>query len=134
MRRPFLFLTLAMLTACGGGSSTPTPPVGATTNPATGQNNSSNALSLSASSLDFTATGYTLTFVASEAGYSGTMSAKSSDCNGIATFSPTQGSGPQATFSVISVTAGKCSVTVSDTNGSSATVTVNVTTTTGTIQ
>jgi hypothetical protein len=73
-------------------------------------------------------------FNASEIGYSGTLSAKSSDCNGIATFSPTQGSGPQAMFSVVSVAAGKCSVSVTDANGSSATITVNVTTMTGTNQ
>jgi hypothetical protein len=92
------------------------------------------ALVVSPASLQFTATGYALSFAATEAGYSGTLTATSSDCNGIATFSPTNGVGPSGTFAVTSVAAGKCHVTITDAANQKAVVTVDVTTLSGTIQ
>jgi hypothetical protein len=101
----------------------PTPAPGAT--PA--------ALILSVPSLGFTATGYTLPFIATEAGYTGQFKATSTDCSGIATFTPASAAGPSATFMVSAVAVGKCHVTVADANNQTQIETIDVTSTTGTI-
>jgi hypothetical protein len=107
-------------------TATPTPVVTATPTPA--------PLAVSPLSLQFTATAYALSFTASEAGYAGALTATSSDCSGIATFSPASGIGPNASFAVTSVAAGKCHVTITDAANQKSVVTVDVTTITGTIQ
>jgi hypothetical protein len=105
-------------------TATPTPVVTATPTPA--------PLAVSPPSLQFTAAAYALLFTAS--GYAGPLTATSSDCNGIATFSPGSGVGPSASFAVTSVGAGKCHVTITDAANQKSVVTVDVTTLTGTIQ
>jgi hypothetical protein len=107
-------------------TATPTPVVTATPTPA--------PLAVSPPSLQFTTTGYALLFAATEAGYSGALTASSSDCNSIATFSPASGVGPSATFAVTSVAAGKCHVTITDAANQTSVVIVDVTTLSGTIQ
>lgn len=140
MRRIVIVIGLSVLAACGGGgssapfvgvptnatSATPTPVVTATPTPA--------PLTISPSSLQFTATGYALPFAATEAGYAGALTATSSDCSGIAMFSPASGVGPTASFAVTSVAAGKCHVTITDAANQKSVVTVDVTTLSGTIQ
>jgi hypothetical protein len=113
-------------TPAPGVTATPTPMVTATPAPA--------PLVVSPSSLQFTATAYALLFTASEAGYSGALTASSSDCSGIVTFSPASGAGPSAAFAVTSVAAGKCHVTITDAANQKAIVTIDVTTLSGTIQ
>jgi hypothetical protein len=93
------------------------------------------ALGVSTSSVAFTAAGAVQSFSATEAGYSGALTASNGapSCAGIATFSPASGTGPTAVFNVTAVAAGTCQIKVSDTNGQSTAVTVTVTTTSGTV-
>jgi hypothetical protein len=67
----------------------------------------------------------------SESGYSGAFSI--SGCGGIATIAPVNANGPNATFTLTQVAAGSCALTITDTHGQTATVTVNSTTTTAII-
>jgi hypothetical protein len=148
MRRILIVIGLSVLAACGGGGSstpfvgapapttsvTPTPGVTATPTPGVTATPTPAALAVSPSSLQFTATGYALPFAATEAGYAGALTATSSDCTGIATFSPANGGGPSANFAVTSVAAGKCHVTITDAANQKSVVTVDVTTLSGTIK
>ncbi len=61
------------------------------------------------------------------------LAASTTNCSGIATFSPTTGTGPSASFTVTSQAAGSCTVTVADANNQKVGVAVTVTTTSGTI-
>ncbi|MDB5042428.1 MAG: hypothetical protein JWN27_3154 [Candidatus Eremiobacteraeota bacterium] len=156
MRRIVIAIGVSVLAGCsGGGSSTPfvaaptlgatgtptpgataTPTPGATATPTPGATATPTpaALAVSPPSLQFTATGYALSFAATEAGYSGALTATSSDCNGIATYSPANGVGPSATYAVTAVAAGKCHVTITDAANQTSVITVDVTTLSGTIQ
>jgi chitinase len=102
-------------------SPTPTPvpaPIGAT-----------------GTTVSLTAAGKTAQFQVTESGYSGTftLSNGSPSCSGIATVSPSSGTGPSTLFTVTAVAAGACVVVVSDDHGGSVSVQITVTTTTGTI-
>jgi len=106
----------AVLTGCGGGGgSVP------------------GALTVAPASLQFTSIGSTLTVTATESGYSGSF-ASSNSCAGIATITPANASGPTATFTVMSVATGGCSISVTDGNGQQAAVTISVTSSSATIQ
>lgn len=91
------------------------------------------ALVLNPTSLAFTFAGASTTFDASETGYSGTLTASSTNCTGIATFAPASGLGPTVTFTVTSVAAGQCQIKVVDANAQAAILPITVTTTTGTV-
>ncbi|MBV9407856.1 MAG: hypothetical protein JO164_03475, partial [Candidatus Eremiobacteraeota bacterium] len=106
-----------------GATPTPTP----TPTPA--------ALGVTPSTLSFTTAGSAQPFTANENAYAGTLTAAngSPSCAGIATVSPATATGPSGAFTVTAVAAGQCQLTVKDTNGQTATVTVYVTTTGGTI-
>lgn len=65
---------------------------------------------------------------ASEAGYSGTLTASSTTCASIASIAPITGVAPFK-FTVDPLAAGSCSYTIGDTNGASAALMVTVTTT-----
>jgi hypothetical protein len=148
MRRIVIVIGLFVLAACGGGGSStpfvgaPTPATSATPTPATSASPTSVVtatptpapLAVTPPSLQFTATGYALPFAATEAGYAGALTATSSDCTGVATFSPANGVGPSASFAVTSVAAGKCHMTITDAANQKSVVTVDVTTLSGTIQ
>jgi hypothetical protein len=86
------------------------------------------ALSVSPSSLSFTALGPTNSqqFTASEANYSGPITAASSN-SAVATVTPASGSGPSQTFTVTPISQGNATITVHDNRGGSQTVTVTVT-------
>jgi len=86
------------------------------------------ALTSNVSSVAFTVVGQNANFTVSENGYSGALTATST-CAGIATVSPASGTGPSALFTVTSVAAGTCMVTVKDANNQAAAVGVTVTTT-----
>ena len=76
---------------------------------------------------------YSQTFNVSESGYSGTFT-ESDTCNGtIATLSPTSAGGPSAAFTVTPQGAGNCTLTIKDSNGNSAAVSVTVTISQGVI-
>jgi hypothetical protein len=86
------------------------------------------ALTSNISSVAFTVVGQNANFTVSENGYGGALTATST-CAGIATFSPASGTGPSALFTVTSVAAGTCTVTVKDASNQAAAVGVTVTTT-----
>jgi hypothetical protein len=83
----------------------------------------------SPSSMTLTGAGSQGGFTATEAGYTGTLTAANGtpSCSGIATFSPSSGTGPNATFVVTAVAPGICQIKVSDASGNSGVeqVTVN---------
>jgi hypothetical protein len=97
----------------------------------------SGTIVLAPTSLSFLAagSGFAQTFTASETGYPGTFT-QTNTCNPsggtIATVSPASGTAP-VTFTVTPQSAGTCTITVSDSNGQSAGLTVTVTTTSGVI-
>jgi hypothetical protein len=125
---------------CGGGSSTPpavvAPAVATATPAATATPTAApGLLFLNTGTLTFTVAGATQSFNAYENGYAGGITATSTapnSCSGIATFTASA-AGPLATINVNSVAAGQCQITVHDTNGQTAVVTVYVTTTSGTV-
>lgn len=95
------------------------------------------ALLAAPATLNFTLPNTAASIAVSESGYTGTFS-QTNTCNPgsgtIATLSPASASGPSAAFTVTSVNSGLCTVTFTDQNHQSATVTVNVTITQGIIQ
>jgi hypothetical protein len=121
MRTWFLSLCV-LLTSCGGdsggpfvGIATPTP------TPAPG------VVVLTHATLGFTATGaaFAQTSTASQSNYSGTFTASTTTCAGIATISASSGT----TFTVTPLAPGSCSFTIAGGNGQSTTLAVGVTTT-----
>jgi hypothetical protein len=117
-------LAAGLLAGCNGSGS-PTyisiPPSGAT------------GLAATPSNLTYTTTGAQQQFTASESGYSGTLTAASTNCSGVATFTPSSGTGPSLTVTVTSVAAGSCQINVTDSNSHATTVSVGITTTSGTV-
>ena len=95
-----------------------------------------NMLTATPPELAFDAVGSTLKFVADESGgYTGAIKAESTDCDGIATFTPTSGTGPSFVIAVSSVSAGQCFIKITDAGSRhDTTVVVDVTTTTATAQ
>ena len=95
----------------------------------------STAMTVSTSSLAFTAAGATGTFTVNENNYTGSFTAAngSPSCSGIATISPSSAAGPAGQFSVTAVAAGQCQFKITDTNGQTAAVTITVTTTSGSV-
>jgi hypothetical protein len=62
-----------------------------------------------------------------ETGYTGSFG-ETNTCSGIATISPSTGTGPTAKFTVTGVAAGNCQATFADTNSQTAIVNINVST------
>jgi hypothetical protein len=113
----------------GGGAVVPAAPTPSPT-PTPGP------LSLTTSSLQFSVAGQVQPFTANEPGYFGTFTATSlagHSCSGIASVSPATIVGPNPTFSVTAVAAGKCVFVVTDAYGQTAQAAVFVTTTTGSV-
>jgi hypothetical protein len=128
---------LPALCACGGGGSSPAPnsfvaptptPTPVSTAPPTG------TVTLSQTVLAFSAPGQTSTVTASEPGYSGAITANAGACGVVAVVAPSSATSSPAQFTVASQTSGSCAVTFSDAFGQTATLTVGVTITQGTIQ
>jgi hypothetical protein len=141
-------------TASAAPSATPTPahttaptsaPTATAVPTATATPTASPVPSLAASptSLTFNNTGYNCgaagsatcaqSFTAGESGYSGHLNASSGN-TGIVTLTPAQGSGPSAAFTVMPVSAGTTTITITDANGKTATVGVTVSTMPVTVQ
>jgi hypothetical protein len=74
-----------------------------------------------------TGSGNAASVVVQETGYTGTLS-ESDTCTGIATVTPSSGTGPSVTFTITGVAAGSCTATFSDTNGQHVSAAVGVTT------
>ncbi|HEV8021736.1 MAG TPA: hypothetical protein VGP41_10760 [Candidatus Lustribacter sp.] len=112
------------LTALGCAGTLDTTPVAAPTPTPTP---TQGAVMLSSSNLAFTATGAANAqpVSAAQANYTGTFTASTTTCGGIATISPASGTA----FSVTPVAAGSCSFTIVGGSGQSATLTIGVTTT-----
>lgn len=91
----------------------------------------SGSISATPSQLAFTTAGAQQSFTVNDPGNGGTLTAASTNCSGIATFTPTTGSGGAITVNVTSVAAGACAITVSDSHSRHVAVSVSVTTTGG---
>ena len=117
-RRRFFSLVLlaatTSLAACGGGGggAPPSPP---------------GPVTLSATSLVFLTVGPAASqnVTAAESNYSGTFSATSSNCSGIATATPQSGS----TLTVFPIGSGACTYTITGAPGQSQSLAISVTTT-----
>src|SRR5579872_1660187 len=95
---------------------------------------STGTIAVSPSSLEFTRPNQSITFTASEAGYSGMLTIATGTCN-LVSVSPSMGSAQGVTFTVTSSSsAGSCMISVVDGAGGTASVSVAVTLTQGTIQ
>ena len=130
---------------CNGSNTTPPPVVGAaptptptpvgTATPTPTPTPAPTPLPANVSSLAFTSSGSLQSFTVSEPGYSGAFTATSAapnSCTGIATFTASA-TGPSGTFNVTALAGGTCQITVSDNHSGSVTITVYVTTTSGTV-
>lgn len=128
-----IIASLALLAACGGGGGSTTSPLpggGSTPTPAPTAT-PQHALQLSKNTLTFTSNA-PQTIVANDTLYTGTFSANG--CANIVTVTPANASGPQATLTVTPVGAGTCTLTVAESNGMNATISITATLTQGTIQ
>jgi hypothetical protein len=147
----------AIFAGCGGGSSntppftsgtatptatptpaptnTPTPTPTNTPTPSPTPSPVPAPIGATGTTVSLTAAGNTAQFQVTESGYSGpfTVANGSPSCTGIATVSPSAGTGPSTTFTITAVAAGTCTIVVSDNHGGSVSVQVVVTTTSGTI-
>lgn len=136
LRRFFIMCSmLPVLSACGGGGTSPAPssfvvatPTPAPTAPPAG------SVSLSQTAVAFSAPGQTATVTASEPGYSGPIAAGAGACGVVAVVSPAFATSSPAHFTITSQGSGSCAVTFTDSFGQTATLTVGVTITQGTIQ
>lgn len=136
MRRSFIFFAvLAFAGGCGGGGGGPSAPV-VTASPPTAAPTASpaGALSVSRSSVAFTAQGQSATVDVSETGYSGTIGFDSGTCAAIAVVTPGAQQPAPATFTVTAQGAGACTLAFVDRFGQRASVTVGVTLTQGSIK
>ncbi len=110
---------VALAGSHGGGSASSAPPTAPPT-PVPG------TLSVSPTNLSFNVGSAPQTFTASEANYSGPISATSGN-TAIATVSPASGNGPgPITFTVTPVAPGSTTITVSDNHGNTQSVSVSV--------
>ncbi len=136
-RRFFIMcFILPALCACGGGGTapassafvTPPTPTPAPTAPPSG------TVALSQTAVTFSAPGQSSNVTVSEPGYSGPITANAGACGVVAVVSPSSTTSSPAQFTVTSQTSGSCAVTFSDSFGQTATLSVGVTVTQGTIQ
>lgn len=83
-------------------------------------------LNVNPTSLTFSGTGGALTFTATENGYSGAITASTTNCSGVATVAPGAGTGPSASFTVTAAGIGTCQFSVKDSTNQTAAVNVTV--------
>ena len=126
----------AIVAACSGTSSTQTPGHGQdalTVSPfSTTSSPMPQPIGAQTISFSFTASGQAAAFLAQESQYTGNFTI-SNTCTGVATITPSSGTGPAAAFNVTASAAGNCVVTVHDAAANTASVLITVTTTSGTI-
>jgi hypothetical protein len=86
-------------------------------------------------SIGFTTAAAIQNFTASESNYSGAITVTNNCSGSVVTLAPGSGTGPAQQFGLTSVAAGgPCTIVLHDTFGQTASVSVTVTTTSGTIQ
>lgn len=125
----FAFALTALLTACGGGSSTPQAPMlSASAIPSPSPSATAASVAISPTSLAF-ASGAAQSLAVSENGYTGTFT-ESDTCNPYggeiaAVVTSSDGMGA-ATYAVTPIGAGACTITVTDAAGRAAGVDVTV--------
>ena len=108
-------------------TATPVPTATPTAPPA-------GAITLSQAALAFAAPGQSATVTASEAGYSGPITAGAGTCGTTISVTPATAASAPAQFTVTAQGSGSCTVTFTDRFGQTATLPVGVTVTQGTIQ
>lgn len=140
--RPALFCFIALATGqwlwgCSGGGTAPprssfavaTPaPTASPTAPPSG------SLSLSQSAISFTAPGQSAMVTASETNYTGPISVNAGTCGTVVNVTPSSVASAPGHFTVGAQSSGSCTVTFTDQFGQTATLSVGVTVTQGTIQ
>jgi hypothetical protein len=134
-----IFLTCAVLASasgCGGGGGSPSSPAVAATPAPTASPTAppAGALTVSTSSLAFTAPGQSATVGVTEAGYSGAIGFDGSACAAVASVSPATPQPAPATFTVTALAAGSCTLGFVDGFAQRASVAVGVTVTQGSIK
>lgn len=135
LRRFFIACSMVYLSACGGGGGSPAPSSFAVATPAPAPTAPpGGAVALSQSSLAFGAPGQSATITVSEPGYSGPIAVNASPCSAVATVTPPSTATSPAQFTITSQTSGSCALVFNDAFNQTATLTIGVTITHGTIQ
>ena len=136
MRHFFIIMAgLAFAGGCGGGGGGPSAPVVAAPSPApTPTAPPAGALSVSQSSVAFTAQGQSATVDVSETGYSGTIGFDNAACAAVVSVTPGALQQSPATFTITAQSAGACTLAFVDRFGQRAPVAVGVTLTQGSIK
>jgi hypothetical protein len=132
----YAFMLVALLGACGGGSSAVAPTLTTTPSPSPGGSVTSASPAASPSSLAFSS-GTAQNVTVTESGYVGAFT-ESDTCSPyageIAAVSPGVRAAGSATYAVTPEAAGMCAITVTDSQGRAAAVDVTVSTAAITVQ
>ena len=136
MRHFFIIMAgLAFAGGCGGGGGAPPAPATATPAPTPSPTAPPpGTLSVSQSTVAFTAQGQSATVDVSEAGYSGTIGFDDAACAPVASVTPGSLQLAPATFTITAQGAGACTLAFVDRFGQRVPVTVGVTLTQGSIK
>jgi hypothetical protein len=136
MRRFFiLFAVLASAGGCGGGGGGPSAPLAAAPAPtASPTTRPAGPLSVSKSTLAFSAQGQSATVDVGESGYAGTIGFDAGPCTAIASVTPAFQQSVPATYTITAQGAGSCTVAFVDRFGQRAPVAVGVTLTQGSLK
>ena len=129
--------TAQWLWGCGGGGSGPPQSLVGTTTPAPTASPTtppSGSLSLSQSTLSFSAPGQSATVTVSETGYTGPIAVNAGTCGTVINVAPSSATSAPGKFVVSAQSSGSCTVTFTDQFGQTARLAVGVTLTQGTIQ
>jgi len=131
------FTTAAWLWGCSGGGAAPPRSLLATTPPAPTTSPTAppaGALTLSQSTIAFSAPDQSATVTASEKNYSGPIDVDAGACGTAVNVTPSSATSAPAHFNVTAQASGSCTVTFTDQFGQTATLSIGVTVTHGTIQ
>jgi hypothetical protein len=136
MGRFFIFFAvLASAGGCGGGGGGPSAPFAAAPAPtATPTPPPAGPLSVSHTTLAFTAQGQSATVDVGESGYAGTIGFDAGACAAIAGVTPAFQQSVPATYTITAQGAGSCTLAFVDRFGQRAQVTIGVTLTQGTLK
>jgi hypothetical protein len=136
MRRFVIFIAaLASASGCGGGGGGPSAPLATTPAPtASPTAPPAGSLSVSQSTVAFTAQGQSATVDVGESGYSGNIGFDAGTCAAVASITPASQQPAPSTYTIVALGAGSCTLAFVDRFGQRATVVVGVTLTQGTLK
>jgi hypothetical protein len=135
MQRFFIFIAvLASAGGCGGGGGGPSAPFAAPAPTASPTAPPAGSLSVSQSTVAFTAQGQSATVAVTEPGYSGNVGFDPGACTAIANVTPASQQPAPATYTITAQSAGACTLAFVDRFGQRAPVAVGVTITQGALK